>query len=300
MRLARQVLLFGFVAYTFILLAISVGLGEVSTRVHPSMRLSAPDEMARSIATSTGGEWRNAEMRSFDGTQLSAWLFTPQHPNGHAVIAMHGVGDSRRGVLGHAHMLVRNGYTVLTPDSRAHGLSGGDFFTYGVLERDDTKAWVDWLVANVQPVNVYGLGESMGAANLIQSLPGDPRIKAIVAEAPFHSFEEIGYERVKQFGLGLLIPWPMLEPSFLYIRFRNGTDLKLASPAEAMQKSRTPVLIIVGSNDRNILPQHGRNLYREAQDHAEIWELPGVTHTLALGSAPKEFERRVVEWFQRH
>ena len=300
MRLARRVLLFGFLTYVLILLAISAGLGEMSTRVYPGMRLPVPDEMARSIATSTGGEWRNAETRSFDGTQLSGWLFTPQHPNGHAVIAMHGVADTRRGVLGHAHMLARNGYTVLTPDSRAHGLSGGDFFTYGVLERHDTKAWVDWLAANVHPVNVYGLGESMGAANLIQALPGEPRIKAIVAEAPFHSFEEIGYERVKQFGLGPFIPWPMLEPAFLYIRLRNGANLKLASPAEAIQNCRTPVLIIVGSDDRNIAPQHGRNLYLQAQDHAEIWELPGVAHTLALGSAPKEFERRVVEWFQRY
>ena len=255
MRLARRMLLFGFLNYALILVAISVGLSEMLTRIHPSMRLPTPDEMARSIATSTGGEWRNAETRSFDGTQLSGWLFTPQHPNGHAVIAMHGVADTRRGVLGHAHMLARNGYTVLTPDNRAHGLSGGDFFTYGVLERHDTKAWVDWLVANVHAVNIYGLGESMGAANLIQSLPGEARIKAIVAEAPFHSFEEI---------------------------------------------SRTPVLIIVGSDDHNIAPQHGRNLYRDAQDHAEIWELPGVAHTLALGSAPKAFERRVIAWFQRH
>ncbi len=288
------------IIYTICLLVICIGLGEVATRVHPGLRSPTPEELADSIAQSTGGQWRKAETRSFDGTLLSGWLFTPQQGNGHAVIALHGVGDTRRGVLGLARMLVRHGYMVLTPDSRGHGISGGDFITYGVLERKDNKAWVAWLDATVHPKNVYGLGESMGAAILIQSLPEAPRIKAAVAEASFHTFEEVGYERVKQVGLGTLVPWPMLEPSFLYARLRHGVNLKLASPSAAVRQTKTPILFIAGTADHNIDEHHSKGLFREAVEGSEFWEMPGVDHVQAFSASPKEFERRVVDWFALH
>ena len=50
---------------------------------------------------------------------------TPARPNGAAAIVLHGVGDTRLGVLGQARFLLDAGYTVLTPDSRGHGASGG-------------------------------------------------------------------------------------------------------------------------------------------------------------------------------
>lgn len=299
-KLMRRLLQFLLVIYFVCLLVICIALGESATQVYPGLRFSIPQEVADSLAKSTNGQWRKAETRSFDGTLLAGWLFTPEHANGHAVIALHGVGDTRRGVLGLAQMLMRHGYSVLTPDSRGHGISEGNFITYGVLERRDCKAWVQWLDATVHPKSIYGLGESMGAAILIQSLPEEPRIKAAVVEAPFHTFEEIGYERVRQAGLGPFIPWPMLEPSFLYARLRRGVNLKLASPSAALQLTKTPVLFIVGTADTNVANHHSRDLHAESKDNSELWAITGVGHVQAFSSYPQEFEKRVVDWFARH
>ena len=70
----------------------------------------------------------------------------------------------------YADILLRHGYSVLMPDARGHGSSGGEFVTYGLLERDDIHQWVRWLVVNRHPSCVFGFGESMGAAELLQSL----------------------------------------------------------------------------------------------------------------------------------
>jgi hypothetical protein len=43
-------------------------------------------------------------------------------------------------------MFLAHGYIVLAPDSRAHGESGGDIATYGLLEWDDAHRWVSWLM----------------------------------------------------------------------------------------------------------------------------------------------------------
>ena len=52
----------------------------------------------------------------------------------------------------------------MLPDSRAHGESGGTLATYGLRESDDIHRWVDWLYGGRQSKCVYGFGESMGAA----------------------------------------------------------------------------------------------------------------------------------------
>jgi len=64
-----------------------------------------------------------------DGVGLRAWTLRPLHGNGDAVILLHGLGDNRVGMTGYAQLLVAHGFTVLLPDARAHGVSGGALAT---------------------------------------------------------------------------------------------------------------------------------------------------------------------------
>jgi len=41
--------------------------------------------------------------------------------------------------LGPAKFLLMSGYTVLAPDLRGHGISGGGRVTYGLLEAGDVR-----------------------------------------------------------------------------------------------------------------------------------------------------------------
>src|SRR5260370_29455723 len=66
--------------------------------------------------------------------------------------------------------------------------------TYGWLERNDTRAVVDALAASAHPTHLFALGESMGAGIALQSAGVDPRIEAVVAEAPFASLREASYD----------------------------------------------------------------------------------------------------------
>jgi len=47
-----------------------------------------------------------------------AWTIRPHHPNGEAVLLLHGLGDNRIGMTGYAQLLVVHAYTVLLPDAR--------------------------------------------------------------------------------------------------------------------------------------------------------------------------------------
>jgi alpha-beta hydrolase superfamily lysophospholipase len=128
---------------------------------------------------------RAVEIVARDGAHLRAWFFAPPVSNGNCVLLLHGVADSRASQMGLARLLLENHYSVLAPDSRGHGESGGSIVTYGVLESDDIHRWVDWLEASQHPRNVFGVGASLGAAILLQSLAVEHRFRAVVAESPF-------------------------------------------------------------------------------------------------------------------
>ncbi len=223
---------------------------------------------------------------SEDGYQLKASQLKTAWPSRGTVVLFHGVADSRAGVVGQAFLLNRNGFRVIAPDSRGHGRSGGDLFTFGVLEVDDVRRWVKWVEARHPGEPVFALGESMGA--------GVP-FQLVVAESPFRTFRDVAEYRLGQ-KLPTLGPL-FVPPAFWYARWRYGVDLDTASPADAVRRTKVPTLIIHGTADTNIPPAHGQDLAAAGGACVQFWGVPGGGHTDAISRAPAEFERRVLAWF---
>jgi uncharacterized protein len=243
-----------------------------------------------------------------DGIELHAWYSVPAHENGRAVVLLHGIGDNRGGVAGYGREFLAHGYRVLLPDSRAHGESGGELATYGVRESDDIHRWVSWLYDHGATC-VNGLGESMGAALVLESLAVEPRFCAVIADSGFSTFRSVAYDRegyfigLGRFGLerwfGRTIGFLPAEVGLQYAKWRYGVDLSRANPVDALKNSSTPVLLIHGDADINILPDHSHVL-AGASSKAEFWLVPGAEHCGAAGKAPQQFWQRVLGFFERH
>ena len=281
-----------------------IGLGWIALHP-PSAKVTPHEEANAQMAAAAASEgFSDATLTTQDGSTLRAWLLSPRSPNGDAVVLLHGVSDNRLGMYGYGTWLLSKGYAVLLPDARGHSLSSG-LATYGLKESDDLHRWLDWLEAAYHPRCVYGLGESMGAAQLLQSLPKEHRFCAVVAESPFASFREVAYARLgRQFHTG---PWlgrtffrPAVDAGFLYLRLRYGLNMEEASPERAVEGARTPVLLIHGLDDRNIPPFHSDEIQAHNPTDIVVWKVPGAVHTGAHQVAPEEFERRVLGWFESH
>ena len=294
-----------FLALTFVAGAF---LAEVT--VHPGRNVQGPADEMRIQRAAQKAHYDLAEVAvaAPDGATLRAWSVRPSQPNGNAVLLLHGLGDNRAGMTGYAELLLNHGFSVLMPDSRGHGQSGGALVTFGLLETDDIHRWLDWIEQNEHPHCIFGLGESMGAAQLLQSLRSETRFCAVVAESPFASFREIGYDRVGQrFNTG---PWlgrtvlrPIVEFAFLYARLKYKLDFEQVSPQAAVAQSKVPILLIHGIVDSNIPVRHSRSiLHQNAARHPAIslWEVPDADHCGARNAAPEEFETRVIGWFEEH
>lgn len=242
----------------------------------------------------------DAMIRARDGAKLAAWFVPASKSAGRCVIVLHGIGDSRRGSAGYLSLFRDAGYSVLLPDSRGHGSSGGDLVTYGLLEKYDVLAWTSWM--RDQGCNaIYGLGESLGGAILIQSASLQPVFRAIVAECAYSDLRSIARYRVMQMtGVPESIANPLVvQSAVLYARVRYGLDLSTVSPLESIRKTTTPVFLIHGLADGRTPPWHSQRL-AEANHGAKLWLVPGADHVSAYSTAPQEFRKRVLDWFANH
>lgn len=297
-------------------IALTADLGVVLTErsLHTARRPVTAEDVAaaHAIADRNHAAMSDIEISAADGSTLRAWSFAPrasngdvvQAGNGDVVMVQHGQGDNRAGMLGYADMLMRHGYNVLLPDSRAAGTSGGAIVTFGVIEAGDFNLWYNWLKANEAPRCIFAIGNSMGAGIVLEAAARQPGYCAVVAESGFSSFRETSYLRMGQtFGTG---PWlgrtflfPTVEAGLIYARFKYGVDLTESSPVRAVKHTHVPILLIHGQADNNLPPVNSERI-KAADPGAQLWEPAGAGHCGAFSTAPQEYERRVVGWFESH
>ena len=287
--------------YGALCLAGGIKLADAALRPPRRELTSADAEQFQHSMEAMHDEFEDVAITTPDQVKLQAWLVRPVNPNGDAAIVLHGVGDNRLGMTGYAEILLRNGFTVLMPDARGHGSSGGQVVTYGLLERNDIRQWVEFVKEQAHARCVYGMGESMGAAELLQSLEAGAQFCGVVAESSFSTFREIAYDRMGQpFHLG---PWvgrtvlrPLVEVAFVRARWKYGLDMDHVSPEDAVAQTNVPVLLIHGESDSNIPVRHSLRMH-EANPRTVLWEVPGAEHCGAVSLQPAKFEITVVKWF---
>jgi len=238
-------------------------------------------------------------VRARDGASLSAWWVQPSKPNGNCVAVLHGIADSRSSARGFAPLFLNEGYAVLLPDSRAHGASGGEYVTYGLLEKYDVIAWASWM-KQAGCHKLYALGESLGASILIQSAGVQPVFSAIAAECPYADLREVAEYRVRQMGhVPEFVARIVVETSLIYAEWVDGVDLRRVSPIESIAHASTPILLIHGLRDFRTPPWNSERL-AHANPSASLWLVAYADHTGASSTEPVEFRRRVLAWFVEH
>jgi alpha-beta hydrolase superfamily lysophospholipase len=249
---------------------------------------------------------RNAQHVSIETSDhiklKAAWLPAAQVRD--CVLFLHGVGGWRGRSQRFTPWLSGANYSVLAPDLRAHGESGGDTVTYGLLEQYDTLAWTSWM-RQQGCQRLYGLGESMGASILIMAEglhPGQPTFNAIVAECPFADLQEAAEERgEKIFPLPAFLARPLANfavyGGLAYARYEKDLDFRESSPVRSIAKIQTPVLLIHGADDTRTPPSHSRELAAANPTHTKLWIVPRARHVGSYSADPVEYRKRVLDWY---
>ena len=239
---------------------------------------------------------------------LRGWFFPGAAPGAPAVIAVHGMGDNRVGVLPEVVMLVRAGYAVFAFDLRYHGRSGGRFCTWGYFERHDVSAAIDELArrGKIDADRVGVIGGSLGAAIAIQAATVEPRIRAVVADSAYADFRALllvhGARRYPAFRLLPARAREALADAVLAVAgLRAGFDPRDVAPLKAIRRVGVPTLVLHCADDAEIDAADARHLFEASPAEAkELHVLVDCGHTKGHEAYRDAYEALVLDFLGRH
>ena len=105
------------------------------------------------------------------------------------IILLHGIRAGKEHYVPICKRLVENGYNAVSLDLRAHGESEGKFCTFGVKEKRDIIALINYLQNEKgikSPIGIWG--QSLGGAVALQAMAIDERINFGIVESTFSDF----------------------------------------------------------------------------------------------------------------
>jgi len=231
-----------------------------------------------------------------DGLRLhGAWI--PADGSRRAVVIMHGHGGSLDYDLHRAPFLHAAGFNVLLFDFRAHGRSPGRLATFGYLERRDVQGAVEFLKGRgMQAIGLMGF--SYGGMAAMLGAPLCPEVGAVISDGGPARLRRAIAAKVVELGLpgwlGSFLGWLAVATASV----RLGVNLFRYEPVRWVGKiAPRPVLFVHGELDP-YLPDFN-DLFAAAGEPKEAWRVPGVGHCKASEVCPEEFQRRVLEFFER-
>lgn len=236
-----------------------------------------------------------------DGVRLEGWY--AHNPRGRAaILLLHGSDSNRLQMRFYAPWLWNAGYSLLLPDFRAHGNSGGALTSFGPREVLDAKAAVSFLASRreLDADRIGLLGVSLGAAVAVVAAAELPPVRAVVADSIYGSAEAL-FDR-------LLTPDPLLrlpfgKPGLALAGLVHGVDMRAFRPEQSAARLRPRGLFVIhGALDTGRTPvTDARAVYAAAADAPrELWIVPEAGHALAALTAPDEYRRRVTAFFHHH
>jgi len=252
--------------------------------LHPPRQIASGNSLrARGI------EFQEIELITEDNVILSAWYTPPQ--NGAVILVAHGFGGMRPEAF--YELFVSQGYGVVAWDFRVHGKSEGEFSTFGYNEALDTKAALDFALAQPGVEHVGAWGGSMGAVTVIRAAARYPEIEALVADSPFATLED---------EAKLVFPFSMTRWLTQYFAGKEtGLRFDLVRPVDDIaQISPRPVFIIQGLADAAVPVDSAQRLYDAASDPRMLWLEDDVLHVSMYGFHRQEYIERVIGFFDEY
>lgn len=216
------------------------------------------------------------------------------------VFLLHGRSGKKEDMLAVAERFVAAGYRCLVYDARCHGESDGENCTFGYAEKGDFRAVLDHTLARLEargedPGQLCAVGISLGASVILQSLPDEPRLSAVVAVAPFATLPDVINHSARR-NIYRHIPLWLIAGTMRTGGLRAGFDPFQVSPLRGVEQSTRPIFFVHGELDAVIPVEHTRRLHAAAKGPKQLRLIPDGTHGNVLAKGGDTLYREMIEF----
>jgi pimeloyl-ACP methyl ester carboxylesterase len=101
-------------------------------------------------------------------------------------------------------------------------------------------------------------------------------------------------------GVGTAISDETYQEAISEAGQKAGFDPDEASALAAIQRTKAPVLLMHGTDDKIVPAWHGVRLHEAARDHSRLVLIPGMGHTTIWCDKKGEVANRACAWFDRY
>ena len=230
------------------------------------------------ISSSTNWLERGRKQFEFDfhadvPGRSNVWTSAPRG----TVVLLHGYGLAQFSMAPWALRLAQEGWRCVLVDLRGHGKSTGSQIYFGVRETNDLSQLLDKLAQDGQlkePVAAFG--ESYGAALALRWKTVEPRVRTVVAVAPYAGLSNAVLNLRHEYAAWL--PKPLIKAGLKQL------PAVLEIPAGELdtttELARRPVtaLFVAGAKDKITPVADVEQLHALAAPGSELIVVPDATH----------------------
>src|SRR5262249_8588767 len=214
------------------------------------------------------------------------------------IVFVHGRSANPMEVFPIAEAMIREGFNVVLWEHRGRGISYGQRVIdeiLGIVEEVRKDPFVD-------EGRVFLLGLSLGGAAVIGAAAQDENrhISAIVADSSYANLKRAAFRYVTAFGwIPSIIAWPTSFVTFQVAELVHNITFETSNPSDWASDVKCPVLLIHGSEDRRIPPDHALEIESRLSSQKELWLVDNVGHVAAFAKGPHEYVRRITDFVGR-
>jgi len=222
-------------------------------------------------------EYTDISVSTADNLELRGWYMSAGDTNANSILVLHDWNESKILKLNFAKQMHDRGFNVLLIDLRAHGNSGGNIFSPGILSVSDVKAVLDTLLAIPFSNHVAIFGSGLSSAIALQSALYDGRADALVLQCPFNNFSDWVKKYARQkWGPGYFIFHSVLQRKLEDLMLMQLKDFTMAGMSSL---DETPLLLIAAGDDNLYNPIDSYAVYdSSAAEKKDLFLIKKSTH----------------------
>ncbi|MCE9560017.1 MAG: lysophospholipase [Armatimonadetes bacterium] len=231
-----------------------------------------------------GTAQENIEFEGRDHLLLKGW-WLPNPTSKVVVVFAHGYLMNSSEPAAVAANLWQDGYAALLFDFPGHGRSPSANVTFGIREREDVRAAVEYARSRMPEAKIVVWGSSMGAAATSLAAREIP-VDAMILDSVFTDLRTASDGWWEFLGGNYLRM--LLSPAKVFSKLIAGVDLDSANITEALKQTSCPVLMPHGDADV-LVPISEAHKNAAARDGIRLDIYPGCNHSEGRWIFPAEY-----------
>ncbi len=195
-------------------------------------------------------EREDVYITSNDGLKLHG-LYFPEGDEKKIAICFHGyTSNCTQDYMAMSDYFLRNGFSLLLVDERAHGESEGEYIGFGCLDRHDALGWINYIIGRCgEDVQILLHGTSMGGATVLMASGLDlpKQVRGIISDCGFTSPKYV-FTHVLN-SMYHLPAFPVIPITNEVNLWKAGYGMDECNSAREVRKAKVPALLVHGDKD---------------------------------------------------